>query len=777
MPHGRDVAEGLGFYGAVAAMLSVTIKPETVLDIGCAKGSLVECLRDIGIDARGVDVSEYAISHTRHDIRPFCQAVDIASFIPQCGKYDLITCMEMLEHLTPEQSVLAVEKICRWTDAALLLASSHDFDESSHSDVRPKDYWRDMFGRFGFVEDKTFIFGRLICRDAMLFRRKEGALAAGIKTCLRAASSRAALRLWAGLARRRLPRLPFRNFGEVLRVLVRFANRRRIKIVAAALKNGFVPLVEEVFHRLRMVQLYPDWVVGMMVAPAELERQRGDRFEKMPKISIATPVYNTDAGALTAMLESVLAQTYANWELCLADGASTFPHVREILEKYSKKDPRIKVKFLDENGGIAKNSNAALGMAGGEYIGLLDHDDLLSPDALYEIVRAIHTCPDADAIYSDEDKITGDGRFRFDPHFKPAWSPDALRSHNYITHFFVVRAALLAKIGGFREGYDGSQDYDLILRACHVARQVLHIPRILYHWRTVEGSTALNSSAKLYAYTAAKKALASHIESLGGRGSVTDGDFVGSYVVNYELVEKPETALAVLAPEDCGESYLHALLDGTGWGKFSAQVITQHARPDISIGGRTVSFRPSFVLPANARAAAFVDFGLIPRSPGWLEKLLIHAMRDGVGAAGGKTYYPGGSVHQAGYSVRGDCAPLRLQEHCGIFGYKGKLKIAHNVSAVAHCFAVRADVFRELGGFDPRYSSYLRAIDYCMKARSAGKLVVWTPFAEFTLPKSFPDNTPQAERAYFLEKWKKELAAGDPYYNANFNPDRADFSL
>jgi len=244
------------------------------------------------------------------------------------------------------------------------------------------------------------------------------------------------------------------------------------------------------------------------------------------------------------MIESVISQTYPKWELCIADGGSKESYVRDILEKYAQKDNRIKIKFLRENKGIAGNSNEALFMAEGEFIALLDHDDILPPYALFEIVKAINENEDADFIYSDEDNISEYGS-RLDPHFKPDWSPDTLRSCNYITHISVFKRDLLKKIGYFREGYEGSQDYDLILRATEVASHILHIPKILYHWRISNTSVAKNPEVKLYAFESAKKALLEHLKRVGLKGRVEDGPSLGLYRIRYKIENNPKVSIII----------------------------------------------------------------------------------------------------------------------------------------------------------------------------------------------------------------------------------------
>src|SRR5689334_18387298 len=257
---------------------------------------------------------------------------------------------------------------------------------------------------------------------------------------------------------------------------------------------------------LDMVQ-YARWITKHEPSTAVLQKQRTTAFARRPTISLIVPTYNTPAEYLDEMIQSVLAQTYPHWELCVADGHSSVNWARPTLERYAQQDPRLRVTFLPANRGIADNTNAALALARGEFVALLDRDDTLAPFALFEVVRAINEQPEADLIYSDEDKLDETGR-RVDPCFKPDWSPDTLRSHNYVCHLLTLRRELIERLGGLRDGFDGAQDYDLVLRASEQARRIVHVPRVLYHWRMHPQSTAANTDSKRYLVEAGRKALA-----------------------------------------------------------------------------------------------------------------------------------------------------------------------------------------------------------------------------------------------------------------------------
>ena len=282
---------------------------------------------------------------------------------------------------------------------------------------------------------------------------------------------------------------------------------------------------------------YDSWLKKNAITEAELEKQKKYEFAYNPKISIIVPTYETPEMFLREMIESVQQQTYSNWELCIADG-SVSDQVMQVIQAYAQADKRIIAKKLMKNKGIADNTNAAITMASGEYIALLDHDDLLAPDALFEVVRCVNDNEKADVIYSDEDKITADSARRFEPHFKTDFNIELLRSNNYICHLFVVKRLIVEEIGGFRNDFDGAQDYDLILRCIERAEGIYHIPKILYHWRVHQSSTAENPESKLYAYDAGKRAIEEHLKRVDRPGKVRELYYRGFYHVTYKVKEK-----------------------------------------------------------------------------------------------------------------------------------------------------------------------------------------------------------------------------------------------
>jgi GT2 family glycosyltransferase len=557
-------------------------------------------------------------------------------------------------------------------------------------------------------------------------------------------------------------------------------------------------------------QHYQLWITRNEPDEAEIDHQTQIKFSYEPLISIVTPTYNTPEEFLIDMLESVLKQTYAKWELCLADGASQKNHVKDILETYSRKNRRIKVKFLSENKGIVGNSNEALALTTGEFIGLLDHDDILAPFALFEVVKHINDSVQVDYLYSDEDKISQDGLIRFAPHFKPDWSPDTLRSMNYPTHFSVFRKSLLDQIGGFREGFDGSQDYDLILRASEKANKIVHIPKVLYHWRVHERSTATNILSKGYAYDSAKKALQEHLNRTRLQGNVEGAELLGFYKVTYLIKKSPTVSIIIpnTNPVNNLERCVISILKKSHYRNFEILIVESESRKKeawilhkklaVTDRLRIVEWKQSvsysaiynFALNyAKGEMLLFLHNDTRVITADWLERMLEHAIRKEVGTVGAKLYYSDYTIQHAGLII-GLCGPVghAYKSFPGNSnGYMGRLKIIQNVSAVtAACLMIRKDVFQEVGGFDDRFRFTFYDADLCVKIREKGYVIVWTPYAEFYHYESKTEKNADTlekpmkfewEKALFQQKWKEVIERGDPYYNPIFTVKKEDFSL
>ena len=541
----------------------------------------------------------------------------------------------------------------------------------------------------------------------------------------------------------------------------------------------------------------------------DIIRDEARAFQYQPKISIIVPVYNTNERWLRLCIESVRNQVYDNWELCIVDGGSTKSYIRMVLEGYAKQDIRIKLRLLEENKGIAGNSNEALALATGEFVGFLDHDDELESSALYEVVKLLNENRDIDFIYSDEDKISTRGN-RVDPHFKPDWAPDTLYSCNYISHFSIIRKSIVDELSGFREGYDGSQDYDLLFRVLERTQRGVHISRVLYHWRMVRRSVAFSSNAKPYAHIAAQRVIKDSLNRRKIEGEVLEGPSPGFYRVKYKIVGNPKVSI-IIPIKDEGkylQKCIQSILDKTEYSNYEILIVgnqsggrqvfgyceEMRSNRKISVAKYDEPFNYSKI---NNYAASLIDSEymvfldndteVISRE--WLTAMLEHVQRGEVAIAGGLLYYPNNTIRHAGViiGIKG-VAGYSYRHFSGAnFGYFNRAKIIQNLSAVTgDCLMTKKSIFQEVGGFDEDFTVAFGDIDLCLKVREKGSLIVYTPYAELYYRESLrggqvstPENQAQFknEREYFQKKWKDVLAKGDPYYNSNLTVDREDFSI
>jgi GT2 family glycosyltransferase len=536
--------------------------------------------------------------------------------------------------------------------------------------------------------------------------------------------------------------------------------------------------------------------------PPELPRA----FSRQPVISIVVPVYNPPAEYLEELIASVLAQSYPRWELCLADGASTAAHVRTILARQT--DPRIRSITLAENRGITGNTNAGLELATGDFIAFADHDDTLAPFALAAFVNAINDHPDADFLYSDEDKLDAAGQ-RVDPCFKPDWSPDLLRTHNYVCHLVCLRRSLVDRLGGIRPGFDGAQDYDLVLRAGELATRVVHIPHVLYHWRLHAQSTAQNTASKQYLVEAGQHALEEHLVRARCAARVAPAEKPGEYRVRYLLPRQPLVSVIVPNRDQvqtlgrCLESLfassyanLEILVAENGSGE--TDTFAYYRDVERGHGVRVLRWdRPFNYAAINNWAAAhargevllFLNNDVETTDPDWVEAMVMHAMRPEIGAVGAKLLYADGTIQHAGVvlGMGGAAGHVHLRFAGHDEGYLGRLQRVQEVAAVTGaCLMTRAEVFQKAGGFDERFVLAYNDVDYGLTVRELGYRVLWTPEAELyhleSKTRGYEDDPAKQARFrrefdLFRRKWERALAAGDPYYNRNLRLDRADAAL
>lgn len=549
--------------------------------------------------------------------------------------------------------------------------------------------------------------------------------------------------------------------------------------------------------------LYQIWIQNNEPTKEELEEQKNTKFEINPKISIIIPMYNTPINFFDELVDSLIGQTYSNWELCLADGS---PEENKELSKIYNKDERIKYKFIGENKGIAGNTNEALSLVTGDFIALLDHDDLLPIFSLYEIVKCINENPDVEFIYTDEDKFEKLGGKRYDPYFKSDFAPDTLRANNFICHFSIFKKELMDKLGGFRSEYDGAQDYDILLRMSEETNKIVHIPQILYHWRVHSLSTAKSGgTAKPYAYESGVKAVQSHIDRIGLKGTVEHGNTLGTYKVNYEIKGNPK--VSILIPNKDYISTLKVCLNSikklTTYKNYEIIIIENNSEEEETfnfykkIDGKD-NIKVIYFPEKEFNYSKIINFGVRNstgeyivqlnndtelRTPNWLEEMLMYAQREDVGAVGVELFYPDNTIQHAGIiiGIGGVAGHVFRNIPKGIHGYFSKDAMIQNLSAVtAACIMTRREIYDEVDFMDEKFKVAFNDVDFCLKIRKTGKLIVYNPYVQFTHYESKSrgfEDTPEKKKRFdgevdrFHDKWQTVLDKGDPYYNINLRLD------
>ncbi len=591
-------------------------------------------------------------------------------------------------------------------------------------------------------------------------------------------------------------------------------NDRAVSLQVGDRAGQWHPFLIRHIHRPSDHGAYARWIERherLLPADVQKVRARVNALQSRPRISVIMPVYNTPERFLARAIESVRSQLYDNWELCIADDASPLPHVRQVLNEATRKDPRIKVVFRPTNGHISEASNSALALATGAYVALLDHDDELQSHALACVALELDRHPEAVLLYSDEDKLTEEGT-RSNPYFKPDWNPDLLHAQNFICHLAVYRTDLVRGVGGFRVGYEGSQDWDLALRVIEQIepQQIRHIPRILYHWREAPGSTAIRTSEKCYSVEAARKALTDHFARcrIAADLTATRGNY---WRVRYEL-PSPAPRVSLIIPTRNGESLLRAcvssLLQKTSYENWEIIVVDNGSNEAattqyldelrVTPRCRVIAYPGDFnfsainnyaVSQTAAEIIGLLNNDLEVISENWLHEMVSHACRPEIGCVGAKLYYPDGRIQHAGLILGiGGMAGHSwhgFPGHTPGQGYRACL--AQNVSAVTGaCLVVRRSVYREVGGLDEtQFKVALNDVDFCLKVRAAGYRNLFTPFAELyhheSATRGYEDNP--SKRARFerelellQKKWGDALFA-DPAYNPNLTLEHVDFAL
>jgi O-antigen biosynthesis protein len=901
------------FFGSVAEYIVEQFAPKTALDAGCGLGFLVGALRERGVDAQGFDVSEYAIAQVPDHLRPFCRLGSVTEAID--GRFDLITCIEVLEHLPSDLAQQALDNLTRHSDLIVFSSTPDDIAEETHLNVRSPDQWVRDFAARGFLprpdagievlaphaialQRGACSSGDLAARYEVLRWKLNRELAAERRALAEqgrvaeaqvqelsdrsrralaeqgrvaeaqmqelsdrsrdleaqlavveaglaewsAVQARSGWRLFvaaAGLRRRLGPPGTARDAGirQILRAAAEaadtahlmlerraFASPRAFKRLLAerrlaearvlALRTretlrsegplevarrarqrlGNGPAVEprlitQGLHSAGIETRYAQWRQRRDPSARQLARQRAHRFDFRPLISIVVPVFDPPTDVLQELIDSVLAQTYGHFELCFANAGASL-ECDALLQRAASADGRIRVAAIAENRGISANSNAALDLASGEYVALLDHDDLLARHALYAVVDALNGDPELDVLYSDEDRLAPDGR-RVLPYLKPEWSPEFLHSYMWTGHLTVYRRTLVESLGGFRSEYDGSQDYDLMLRAAAVTDRIRHVPGVLYHWRMIAGSAA--AGGKFDARRTNLAALGDAISRSGRKARIAEYPFANR--VMFAIAGRPLVSIVIPTDEpQNARGCIKGILARTTYDRYEIVVVTNSPLAgDLeeefgTSGVRTVAYDGhfNFSLKCNLGAEAangeyllFLNDDVEPLSAGWVESMLQSAQLPEIGGVSGKLLYADDTIQYAGLvtGVR-DLVGTAFHTWQRTDGsYHSMALCVRNTSCLTGaCLLMRATEFHRVGGWDAANTPISHSdFDLSYRLTDAGLRLVYTPFAELrhfghvSRRNAVPDvrlPTTRADRGadtYLLRRWGMQAAA-DPYY-------------
>jgi len=594
---------------------------------------------------------------------------------------------------------------------------------------------------------------------------------------------------------------------RLLRNTLDFVNGRGL---AELIRKGFrlvrregITGVSRVFRNLISMDIgYREWIrVHDMLSNSDrvLIRQHIGRFSYRPLISVLMPVYNPPAEFLQRAIASVEKQLYPDWELCIADDASTLPHVRVILEKAIREDSRIRVTYRNRNGHISAASNTALGMAQGEFVALLDHDDELSEHALYHVALALNNDPELDLLYSDEDKIDVKGR-RFGHYFKPDWNPDLFHAQNLICHLGVYRRECAVEIGGFREGFEGAQDWDFALRFSESlqSKKIRHLPHVLYHWRAIAGSTAITVDAKQYAVVAGKKVLQEAWRRRGVQADVVHVD-TGHFFVRLPQLDPPPKVSVVICTRDRIDllrQCVEGVVEKTDYPDFEILIVDNGSRELATLEylaslqssgqARILPMSGAFnfavlnnaaVCQSSGKVICLLNNDVLPIKADWLQAMVAHTLRCGIGAVGAKLLYPDDTIQHGGVLLDGVAAGhLHRGWPRTANGYGNRARLPQNVSAVtAACLVVRKEVWDDVGGMDERFAVAFNDVDFCLRVQQRGYRNLWLPQAElyhFESASRGQEDTPEklerfrSEVASLQERWGM-LLQNDPNWNPN----------
>jgi len=826
--YGNNALEHLHRY-VMARELAVG---KTVLDIACGEGYGSAMIAQVARHVIGVDISHDVVKHAAHrygrsnlEFRTgSCAEIPIAD-----NSIDLVVSFETIEHHDQHETMMAEIKRVLRPDGVFIISSPEKYEYSiapNYSNpFHVKELHRHEFERLMAINFKCVaMFGQRVVYGSGILREGFPETIVTYDACIDSPRPNSGMRrpiyLIAVASDATLPPTASSFFdqpvseSEVTRNWLSVVAERDEQISSL---NRRVRLSD---LRLRLAKAdgfstrdYSTWIYQYDTLTDKTRakmRQIADEFTHKPLISVIMPCYNPKPEWLKEAIESVRRQIYPHWELCIADDASTDPAIRPMLEDYSHRDARIRVVFRESNGHVSAASNSALALATGEYVALLDHDDLLAEQALFWVAEAVNQHPNAGLIYSDEDKINESGQ-RFGPYFKCDWNYDLFLSQNMIAHLGVYKAELLRKIDGFREGLEGAQDYDLALRCIEQlkASQIIHVPRVLYHWRTHQASAAMPDQAQPYALVAAQRTLNEHLARKGISAQAELHPDCNFYRVRYAL-PKPAPLVTLIIPTRNGlhliRQCLSSILKKTDYPNYEILIIDNgsddpqtlryfdiiKSDPRFCILRDDRPFNYSAINNRAVQAARGDLVGLINNdieviNSEWLTEMVSIALQPGVGAVGARLWYPDNTLQHGGVILGLGRVAGHSHKHLpkGHPGHMGRAMLQQSFSAVtAACLVVRRSIFLEVGGLEEENLKVaFNDVDFCLRVRKAGYRNVWTPFAEAYHHESatrYEDTSEKRARlageARYLQKRWGSLLLNDPAYSPNLTLDHVDFS-
>jgi GT2 family glycosyltransferase/2-polyprenyl-3-methyl-5-hydroxy-6-metoxy-1,4-benzoquinol methylase len=781
------------FFGHVAQAIVDELHPTTFLDAGCAIGFLVESLRNRGVDAKGFDISDFAVNSVPPELAPHVYVASLTDEIE--GFYDVISCIEVLEHLPSELAIPAIENLCRHTDVILFSSTPDDYDEITHVNVQDGDYWASIFASQGFYRDFEDTVAAKLAPQAVLFRRRtigideavagyerhlthllvanKSTLIQNHQDLQRLRSQLIRAQLDASLAHDQIRQLEhFRELDQNYRNTRLFRFTKPLRSIYSRLRQN----AQEIDRDQSSVdQAYQAWIENYEPMVRQFVTSSSDALERRPRVSILMPTYNTPVQFLEAAVSSVERQSYENWELCIADDASSNEETLAFLRTLNGRDSRIKVAFRSSNGHIAVASNSAMELATGSWVALLDHDDTLPPHALAAMVLAASEHPEATLIYSDRDMFDAEiGRYQ--PYFKPDFDPELILALNYICHFQMMTKRVLEEVGGFRAELAGSQDWDLSLRVIAQSKpeQIVHVPLVLYHWRHHPGSVSASLDVKPYASGAAQRAVQDFLDSKDSLDTpvpIESGGWFHIVRPSSQIVQA--TTVLITGHTQDALTKARSIFETS----VPEGVSVEELLFDVGEESNDSRLLNEAIARSRNEYICVVDSDLRPSSEGWFEELAATCGNSGIGVVGPSVLSRDRKHLHTGIvlGLEGSFAELYQGAPEDWAGAYGRLLVARNFSAVSNaCMMIKKEAWSAVGGFNeldtPRRGS---EVDFCLRVREVGYRTLWTPFARLATssdyaPPILRDDRWTGVNDYLNERWA-DLMRRDPYFNPNLD--------